>query len=172
MNIEELAFKDRITLAQLNELVLLDIIEFLQLDRKQWISQFTQTHNESIDIQKENQELKEQNKKEFADYIKFKKEQYDEYLEKINKLIKENQELKKQLENNSKIQERMMYRFIFTFIETNKYGSYWNYEINKRKVEIIAKDKNEALQKLEKIGVHNYKDLQWDAIEIIGDDKE
>ena len=35
MNIEELAFKDRITLAQLNELVLLDIIEFLQLDRKQ-----------------------------------------------------------------------------------------------------------------------------------------
>ena len=60
MNIEELAFKDRITLAQLNELVLLDIIEFLQLDRKQWISQFTQTHNESVDIQKENQELKKQ----------------------------------------------------------------------------------------------------------------
>ena len=60
MNIEELAFKDRITLAQLNELVLLDIIEFLQLDRKQWISQFTQTHNESVDIQKENQKLKEQ----------------------------------------------------------------------------------------------------------------
>lgn len=54
-------------------------------------------------LQQENQELKEQNKKEFADYIKFKKEQYDEYLEKINKLIKENQELKKQLENNSKI---------------------------------------------------------------------
>ena len=42
---------------------------------------------------------------------------------------------------------------------------------DKRKVEIIAKDKNEALQKLEKIGVHNYRDLQWDAIEIIGDDK-
>lgn len=41
-----------------------------------------------------------------------------------------------------------------------------------RKVEIIAKDKNEALQKLEKIGVLNYKDLQWDAIEIIGDDKK
>lgn len=60
MNIEELAFKDRITLAQLNELVLLDIIEFLQLDRKQWINQFTQTHNESVDIQKENQELKKQ----------------------------------------------------------------------------------------------------------------
>jgi iron-sulfur cluster repair protein YtfE (RIC family) len=60
MNIEELAFKDRITLAQLNELVLLDIIEFLQLDRKQWINQFTKTHNEGIEIQKENQELKKQ----------------------------------------------------------------------------------------------------------------
>lgn len=60
MNIEELAFKDRATLAQLNELVLLDIIEFLQLDGKQWINQFTQTHNESVDIQKENQELKKQ----------------------------------------------------------------------------------------------------------------
>lgn len=64
-----------------------------------------------------------------------------------------------------------MYKFIFTFIETNKYGNYWSYEANKRKVEIIAKDKNEALQKLEKIGVYNYKDLQWDAIELIGDDK-
>ena len=42
----------------------------------------------------ENQKLKEQNKK------KFKKEQYDEYLEKVNKLIKENQELKKQLEES------------------------------------------------------------------------
>ena len=39
-----------------------------------------------------------------------------------------------------------MYKFIFTFIETNKYGNYWSYEANKRKVEIIAKDKNEALQ--------------------------
>lgn len=55
-------------------------------------------------LKKENQELKEQNKKEFADYIKFKKEQLDEYLEKINKLIKEKQELKKQLEDaNEKI---------------------------------------------------------------------
>lgn len=65
-----------------------------------------------------------------------------------------------------------MYKFIFTFIETNKYGCYWNYETNKRKVEIIAKNKKEALQKLEKIGVDYYKDLQWDAIEIIGDDKK
>lgn len=63
-----------------------------------------------------------------------------------------------------------MYRFIFTFIETNKYGCYQN--SSKRKAEIIAKDKNEALQKLEKIGVHNYKNLQWDAIEIIGGSDE
>lgn len=61
-----------------------------------------------------------------------------------------------------------MYRFIFTFIETNEDGNYWSYETNKRKVEIIAKDKNEALQKLEKIGVHNYINLQWNAIEITG----
>ena len=61
-----------------------------------------------------------------------------------------------------------MYSFIFTFIETNEYGCYWNYETDKRKVEIIAKDKDEALQKLEKIGVHNYINLQWNAIEIIG----
>lgn len=60
MNIEEVAFKDRKNLVQLNENNLLDIIEFLQKDRKQWINQFTQTHNESVEIQKENQELKKQ----------------------------------------------------------------------------------------------------------------
>ena len=59
MNIEELAFKDRIELANLNEIDLLDIIEFLQKDRKQWINQFSKTHNEGVEIQKENQELKE-----------------------------------------------------------------------------------------------------------------
>ena len=59
MNIEEIAFKDRKTLVNLNAIDLLDIIEFLQNDRKQWINQFTQTHNESVDIQKENKELKE-----------------------------------------------------------------------------------------------------------------
>ena len=40
--------------------------------------------------------------------------------------------------------------------------------MSKRKVEIIAKDKNEALQKLKKIGVNYYIDLQWNAIEITG----
>lgn len=59
MNIEEVAFKDRAELAHLNGIDLLNIIEFLQKDRQQWINQFTQTHNESVDIRKENQELKE-----------------------------------------------------------------------------------------------------------------
>ena len=59
MNIEEIAFKDRKNLVQLNENDLLDIIDFLQQDRKQWINQFTQTHNESIKIQQENKQLKE-----------------------------------------------------------------------------------------------------------------
>ena len=67
MNIEELAFKDRRELANLNVIDLLDIIELLQKDRKQWIYQFTNTFNESIKIDetalslyKENQELKKQ----------------------------------------------------------------------------------------------------------------
>lgn len=68
MNIEESAFKDRKTLANLNAIDLLDIIEFLQLDRKQWINQFSKTHNESIDIQKENQELKQKYENAVADY--------------------------------------------------------------------------------------------------------
>lgn len=46
------------------------------------------------DLQQENQSLKEQNKKEFADFIKFKQEQYDEYLERSNKVIKEKQHYK------------------------------------------------------------------------------
>ena len=60
MNIEEITFKDRTELAHLNGIDLLNIIEFLQKDRKQWINQFTQTHNESVEIQKENNELKKQ----------------------------------------------------------------------------------------------------------------
>lgn len=51
--IEELAFKDRKELANLNELDLLEIIEFLQLDRKQWINQYSTTHNDYIYLQQE-----------------------------------------------------------------------------------------------------------------------
>lgn len=74
--IEELAFKDRKELANLNELDLLEIIEFLQNDRKQWINQFTQTHNESIDIQKENKLLKKQ-LEEWGNHLKCSKEMLD-----------------------------------------------------------------------------------------------
>ena len=74
--IEELAFKDRKELANLNELDLLDIIEFLQFDRKQWINQFSKTHNESIDIQKENQELNKQ-LEEWKQHLKCAKEMLD-----------------------------------------------------------------------------------------------
>lgn len=93
MSIEELAFKDRKILANLNAIDLLDIIEFLQEDRNQWINQFTKTHNEGVEIQKENQELKSQ--------LAGTTHCFDE--EEHNKLKEENQELKKQLEEKENI---------------------------------------------------------------------
>ena len=78
MNIEELAFKDRRELANLNVIDLLDIIELLQKDRKQWIYQFTNIFNESIKINetalslyKENQELKEQLQNISNEFLKY-----------------------------------------------------------------------------------------------------
>lgn len=60
MSIEELAFKDRKILANLNAVDLLNIIEFLQDDRRQCLEELSKTHNQSVEIQKENQELKSQ----------------------------------------------------------------------------------------------------------------
>lgn len=115
MNIEELAFKDRKTLEQLNKKDLLDIIEFVQLDRKQWINQFSKTHNEKVDIRKENQELKKHLKvpkacslKTLKDYKSYyedtTREQiledtYIEYCAYVN-LAHRYSELKKQVEEN------------------------------------------------------------------------
>ena len=48
--IEEYAFKDVRELSNIDKDELLEIIDFLQKDRKQWIEQFTKTHNESIDL--------------------------------------------------------------------------------------------------------------------------
>ena len=48
--IEEYAFKDVRELSSVDKDELLEIIDFLQKDRKQWIEQFTKTHNESIDL--------------------------------------------------------------------------------------------------------------------------
>lgn len=89
MNIEELAFKDRKILANLNAVDLLNIIEFLQDDRRQCLEELSKTHNRSVEIQKENQELKSQ--------LAGTTHCFDE--EEHNKLKEENQELKKQLEN-------------------------------------------------------------------------
>ena len=58
MNIEELAFKDRKILANLNAVDLLNIIEFLQDDRRQCLEELSKTHNRSVEIQKKNKELK------------------------------------------------------------------------------------------------------------------
>ena len=75
MNIEEIAFKDRTELAHLNGIDLLNIIEFLQKDRQQWINQFSKTHNESVEIQARNRKLKD-------NWNKLK-----EYINKINKTL-------------------------------------------------------------------------------------
>ena len=104
MNIEEIAFKDRKNLVQLNENDLLDIIEFLQQDRKQWINQFTQTHNESVKIQEENQELKD-NWVELKEYLNYKSGRAvgeDEYV--YDEIYNEMQEMEKNygnVENNT-----------------------------------------------------------------------
>lgn len=99
MNTEEIAFKDRKTLANLNKLDLLDIIELLQVDRREWINQFSKTHNESIEIQKENQELKEKVKK-LSQWDNNKDSRNSRQRVANAKLIKENQKLKKQVEEN------------------------------------------------------------------------
>lgn len=105
MSIEELAFKDRKILANLNAIDLLDIIEFLQEDRNQWINQFTKTHNEGVEIQKENQQLKEA--LEAKSYCKYankcdelddcSREEYEDMANANMSLNVENQELKSQL---------------------------------------------------------------------------
>ncbi len=109
MNIEELAFKDRKILANLNAIDLLDIIEFLQEDRNQWINQFTKTHNEGVEIQKENQDLKsqlagtthcfdEEEHNKLKEEITNLSKDVDMWNAKYNDMFDENRMLKKQLE--------------------------------------------------------------------------
>ncbi len=87
MNIEELAFENRKTLANLNAVDLLNIIEFLQDDRRQCLEELSKTHNRSVEIQKKNQELKSQ--------LKGTTHCFDE--EEHNKLKEEIRQLKKHL---------------------------------------------------------------------------
>lgn len=60
MNIVELANKNYYELKDIQKVDLLLIIQFLQKDRKQWINQYTQAHNDFVDLYKENQQLKEE----------------------------------------------------------------------------------------------------------------
>lgn len=97
MNIEELAFKNWYELINIQKIDLLLIIEFLQKDRKQWINQFTQTHNESIDIQKENKELKKELKPNY--YVKGLEGTLKEYQQEMNKVTTQQKEFIKWLED-------------------------------------------------------------------------
>lgn len=109
MNIEELAFKDRKILANLNAVDLLNIIEFLQDDRRQCLEELSKTHNRSVEIQKENQELKSQLRGtthcfDEEEHNKLKEEitnlskDVDMWNAKYNDMFDENRMLKKQLE--------------------------------------------------------------------------
>ena len=109
MNIEELAFKDRKILANLNAVDLLNIIEFLQDDRRQCLEELSKTHNRSVEIQKENKELKSQLRGtthcfDEEEHNKLKEEitnlskDVDMWNAKYNDMFDENRMLKKQLE--------------------------------------------------------------------------
>ena len=113
MNIEELAFKDRKILANLNAVDLLNIIEFLQDDRRQCLEELSKTHNRSVEIQKENQELKSQLRGtthcfDEEEHNKLKEEitnlskDVDMWNAKYNDMFDENRMLKKEVEERPK----------------------------------------------------------------------
>ena len=76
MNIEELAFKDRKILANLNAVDLLNIIEFLQDDRRQCLEEHNKLKEEITNLSKE----------------------IDMWNSKYNDMFDENRMLKKQVE--------------------------------------------------------------------------
>lgn len=175
ITIYELAFKDRKNLANLNEKDLLDIIEFLQDDRKQWINQFSKTHNESIKIQKENQELKSQLKgtthcydeeehKKLSEQLELLTSKLDEY----DLIVDERNQLKKQLEEYK-----------------DKINWYENFEVNKTIDKLRLKhntQQKEFIKWLEdeiklqeeindKLLATGFEEVLQEYKEIIGDDK-
>ena len=114
MNIEELAFKDRKILANLNAVDLLNIIEFLQDDRRQCLEELSKTHNRSVEIQKENKELKSQLRGtthcfDEEEHNKLKEEitnlskDVDMWNAKYNDMFDENRMLKKQVEEYKRL---------------------------------------------------------------------
>ena len=80
MNIEELAFKDRKILANLNAVDLLNIIEFLQGDSRQCLEEHNKLKEEITNLSKE----------------------IDMWNSKYNDMFDENRMLKKQLEERPK----------------------------------------------------------------------
>ena len=140
MNIEELAFKNYYELINIQKIDLLLIIEFLQKDRKQWINQFTQTHNESIDIRKENQELKKQ-------LENYKKLGFKHLVDKNNNLENQQKEFIKYLEDEIKLYENDIqnfkkdYKVYFSLINDLRVSKAKIEEILQKYKEIIGDDK-------------------------------
>ena len=86
---------------------------------------------------------------------------YRKFLEGKERIIHFSEQENKQLKDNWNKLKEFIKKEGFE-INTREYGS----------LDVVDKYAIiEKMQKLEKIGVHNYKNLQWDAIEIIGDDK-
>ena len=113
MNIEELAFKDRKILANLNAVDLLNIIEFLQDDRRQCLEELSKTHNRSVEIQKECEELKsilrgtthcfdEEEHNKLKEEITNLSKDVDMWNAKYNDMFDENRMLKKQVKERPK----------------------------------------------------------------------
>ena len=113
MNIEELAFKDRKILANLNAVDLLNIIEFLQDDSRQCLEELSKTHNRSVEIQKECEELKsilrctthcfdEEEHNKLKEEITNLSKDVDMWNAKYNDMFDENRMLKKQVEERPK----------------------------------------------------------------------
>lgn len=110
MNIEELAFKNIEELEPEDELILYDIIDFLQKDRKQWINQYTQVHNDYVDLKKQLEYLRSG---EYLNQLKFERNMLENIVQnmEVSKEDKEfidmthrNTEL---LEENQKLKEKM-----------------------------------------------------------------
>lgn len=112
MNIEELAFKDRKILANLNAVDLLNIVEFLQDDRRQCLEELSKTHNRSVEIQKECEELKsilrgtthcfdEEEHNKLKEEITNLSKDVDMWNSKYNDMFDENRMLKEALETKS-----------------------------------------------------------------------
>ena len=151
MNIEELAFKDRKILANLNAVDLLNIIEFLQDDRRQCLEELSKTHNRSVEIQKENQELKsilrgtthcfdeEEHNKLKEEIINLSKE-IDMWNTKYNDMFDENRMLKKQVAGKIEISENQQKEFI------NYINSY--IKLLKDKPDLIEEGQKDILEEI------------------------